>query len=288
VRGVFGFVVATSLGLAVAQAATVNILAAENFYGNVAEQIGGPEVDVASILTNPDQDPHLFEVSASTARKIAGAEIVIFNGAGYDPWMVKLLSASPAAGRATIDVARLMHRKSGDNPHLWYDPATMPTLAKALMALLVKRDPAHRAAYAARLARFEASLRPLADEIATLRRTYKGTPVTATEPVFGYMAAALGLEMRNPGFQLAIMNNTEPGASEIAAFQHDLRSRAVRLLLYNVQTSEALTERMKALARQSGVPVVGVSETEPANMNYQAWMMSQLTALGQALSSEQR
>ena len=287
-RGVFGFVVATSLGLAVAQAATVNILAAENFYGNVAEQIGGPEVDVASILTNPDQDPHLFEVSASTARKVAGAEIVIFNGAGYDPWMVKLLSASPAAGRATIDVARLMHRKSGDNPHLWYDPATMPTLAKALMALLVKRDPAHRAAYAARLARFEASLRPLADEIATLRRTYKGTPVTATEPVFGYMAAALGLEMRNPGFQLAIMNNTEPGASEIAAFQHDLRSRAVRLLLYNVQTSEALTERMKALARQSGVPVVGVSETEPANMNYQAWMMSQLTALGQALSSEQR
>jgi len=288
VRGVFGFAVATSLGLAVAQAATVNILAAENFYGNVAEQIGGPEVDVGSILTNPDQDPHLFEVSASTARKVAGAEIVIFNGAGYDPWMVKLLSASPTAGRATIDVARLMHRKSGDNPHLWYDPATVPTLAKALVALLVKRDPAHRAAYAARLARFEASLRPLADEIATLRRTYKGTPVTATEPVFGYMAAALGLEMRNPGFQLAIMNNTEPGASEIAAFQHDLRSRAVRLLLYNVQTSEALTERMKALARQSGVPVVGVSETEPANMNYQAWMMSQLTALGQALSSEQR
>lgn len=287
-RGVFGFAVATSLGLAVAQAATVNILAAENFYGNVAEQIGGPEVDVGSILTNPDQDPHLFEVSASTARKVAGAEIVIFNGAGYDPWMVKLLSASPTAGRATIDVARLMHRKSGDNPHLWYDPATVPTLAKALVALLVKRDPAHRAAYAARLARFEASLRPLADEIATLRRTYKGTPVTATEPVFGYMAAALGLEMRNPGFQLAIMNNTEPGASEIAAFQHDLRSRAVRLLLYNVQTSEALTERMKALARQSGVPVVGVSETEPANMNYQAWMMSQLTALGQALSSEQR
>jgi zinc/manganese transport system substrate-binding protein len=288
VRGVFGFVVATGLGLAAAQAATVNILAAENFYGDVAEQIGGPEVDVASILTNPDQDPHLFEVSASTARKVAGAEIVIFNGAGYDPWMVKLLSASPAAGRATIDVARLMHRKSGDNPHLWYDPATMPTLAKALVALLVKRDPAHRAAYAARLARFEASLRPLADEIATLRRTYKGTPVTATEPVFGYMAAALGLDMRNLGFQLAIMNNTEAGASEIAAFQHDLRSRAVRLLLYNVQTSEALTERMKALARQSGVPVVGVSETEPANTNYQAWMMSQLTALGQALSSEQR
>jgi zinc/manganese transport system substrate-binding protein len=287
-RGVLGFVVATALGLAAARAATLNILAAENFYGDVAEQLGGPEVEVASILTNPDQDPHLFEVSASTARKVAGAKIVIFNGADYDPWMVKLLSASPAAGRETIEVATLMHRKPGDNPHLWYDPATVPALAKTLVALLVKRDAAHGAAYAARLARFEASLGPLADEIATLRRAYKGTPVTATEPVFGYMAAALGLEMRNPGFQLAVMNNTEPSASEIAAFQHDLKSHAVKLLLYNVQTSDALTERMKALARQSGVPVVGVSETEPAGMNYQAWMMSQLTALGEALSGKQR
>lgn len=285
-RGVLAFVVASGLGLAAAPAAPISIVAAENFYGDVAEQLGGGTVEVASILTNPDQDPHLFEANASTARAIAGAGIVIFNGADYDPWMVKLLSASPAAGREVIEVATLVHSRAGDDPHLWYDPGTMPVLARALAAALVKRDPARRAAYEARLARFEASLAPLNDAIARLRLAYAGTPVTATEPVFGYMAAALGLEMRNRRFQLAIMNNTEPGAAQIAAFQNDLRTRAVKALLYNVQTSAALTERMKALARRSGVPVVGVSETEPAGTTYQAWMLSELAALERALSGK--
>ncbi len=285
-RGVLAFVVASGLGLAAAPAAPISIVAAENFYGDVAEQLGGGTVEVASILTNPDQDPHLFEASASTARAIAGAGIVIFNGADYDPWMVKLLSASSAAGREVIEVATLVHSRAGDDPHLWYDPGTMPVLARALAAALVKRDPARRAAYEARLARFEASLAPLNDAVARLRLAYAGTPVTATEPVFGYMAAALGLEMRNRRFQLAIMNNTEPGAAEIAAFQNDLRTRAVKALLYNVQTSAALTERMKALARRSGVPVVGVSETEPAGTTYQAWMLSELAALERALSGK--
>jgi zinc/manganese transport system substrate-binding protein len=285
-RGIVAFLLASGLGLAAAQAAPVEIVAAENFYGDVATQLGGSDVQVTSILANPDEDPHLFEASPSTARAIAGAGIAIFNGADYDPWMAKLLAASPAAGREVIEVAALVHRKPGDNPHLWYDPGTMPVLARTLAAALIKRDPAHRADYEARLARFEASLAPLDDAVARLRHAYKGTPVTATEPVFGYMAAAIGLEMRNPRFQLAVMNDTEPGAAEIAAFQKDLKTRAVKVLFYNVQTSEALTERMKALARKSGVPVVGVSETEPPGTTYQAWMLAQLASLDRALSGK--
>jgi zinc/manganese transport system substrate-binding protein len=285
-RGVAAFIVASGLGLAAAQAAPLNIVAAENFYGDVATQLGGSDVQVTSILSNPDEDPHLFEASPSTARAIAGAGIAILNGADYDPWMAKLLAASPAAGREVIEVAALVHRKPGDNPHLWYDPGTMSVLARTLAAALIQRDPAHRADYEARLAGFEASLAPLDDKVAHLRQAYKGTPVTATEPVFGYMAAAIGLDMRNERFQLAVMNDTEPGAAEIAAFQKDLETRAVKVLLYNVQTSEALTERMKALARKSGVPVVGVSETEPAGTTYQAWMLAQLGSLDRALSGK--
>jgi zinc/manganese transport system substrate-binding protein len=285
-RGVAAFIVASGLGLAAAQAAPLNIVAAENFYGDVATQLGGSDVQVNSILSNPDEDPHLFEASPSTARAIAGAGIAILNGADYDPWMAKLLAASPAAGREVIEVAALVHRKPGDNPHLWYDPGTMSVLARTLAAALIQRDPAHRADYEARLAGFEASLAPLDDKVAHLRQAYKGTPVTATEPVFGYMAAAIGLDMRNERFQLAVMNDTEPGAAEIAAFQKDLETRAVKVLLYNVQTSEALTERMKALARKSGVPVVGVSETEPAGTTYQAWMLAQLGSLDRALSGK--
>lgn len=286
-RGILAFALMTWLGLATAQAEPIAVVAAENFYGDVAEQVGGSSVKVTSILTNPDQDPHLFEASASTARDLAGARIVIYNGADYDPWMSKLLSASRASGRITIEVAKLVGKKAGDNPHLWYDPATMPAVAKALAAQLAKLDPDHRGDYEARRDAFDASLKPIDEKIAALRQQYAGTSITATEPVAGYLAEAIHLKVRNPRFQLAIMNNTEPSASEIAAFQKDLKTRTVKVLLYNSQTSEELTEKMRSIAKESGVPIVGVTETEPDGKKYQDWMLSELAALETGLSGKQ-
>jgi zinc/manganese transport system substrate-binding protein len=286
-RGILAFALATSLGLAAAKAEPIAVVAAETCYGDVAEQVGGSAVKVTSILTNPDQDPHLFEASASTARALAAARIVIYNGADYDPWMSKLLSASRATGRITIEVAKLVGKKAGDNPHLWYDPATMPAVAKALAAQLAKLDPDHRSDYEARRDAFDASLKPIDEKIAALRQRYAGTAITATEPVAGYMAEAIHLRVRNPRFQLAIMNNTEPSASEIAAFQKDLKTRTVKVLLYNSQTSEELTEKMRSIAKDSGVPIVGVTETEPEGKKYQDWMLSELTALETGLSGKQ-
>ncbi len=278
------WLVACIIGIPTAGAAPLRIVAAENFYGDVARQIGGGAVAVTSILSNPDQDPHEFEASPSTARALAEAQLVIYNGADYDPWAVKLLSASPFSSRVVIVAASLMHRRAGDNPHLWYAPATMPTLAAELARALARLDPARRADYARRLASFRRSLAPLDAKIAELRQKYSGTRVTATEPVFGYMADALGLVVRNPGFQLAIMNDTEPSAADIAKFEKDLRSRAVKVLIYNSQTSDALTRRMRMIATDAGVPVVGVSETEPRGKDYQEWMLSQLDALDRALA----
>ena len=280
---VIGFIVLVAAA-STAAAEPIKVVAAENFYGDIARQIGGGEVAVASILDNPDQDPHEFEASPSTARAFAEARVVIVNGAGYDEWATKLLNASPSPSRAVVSLATLLHKETGANPHLWYDPAAIPALAKVLAGLFGKLDPVHQADYARRLAMFQQSLEPLAARIAELRARYSGTPVTATEPVFGYMAAALGLHMRNKGFQLAVMNDTEPGPGAIAAIEKDLRSRAVRVLLYNSQTSEALTRRMQKIAAQSGVPVVGVSETEPPGKDYQEWMLSQLGALDRALA----
>lgn len=280
-------VILLGCGLRAANAEPISIVAAENFYGDVAEQVGGSAVKVISILTNPDQDPHLFEASASTARDLAAARIVILNGADYDPWVIKLLAASRAPGRVTLEVAKLVGKKPGDNPHLWYGPPTMPSLAQALAAELAKLDPDHRADYESRRDAFIASLEPIDDKVAALRQQYAGVAVTATEPVAGYLAEAIKLKVRNQRFQLAMMNGTEPSASEIAAFQQDLKTRAVKVLLYNRQTSEGLTQKMRALAKQSGVPVVGVAETEPVGMKYQDWMLSELSALETGLSGKQ-
>jgi zinc/manganese transport system substrate-binding protein len=264
---------------------TFNIVAAENFYGDVAQQVAGANATVASILSNPDQDPHLFEVSPSVARQLSSAAIIVYNGADYDPWMAKLLAVSRSPNRKVIVVANLMHRMPGDNPHLWYDPPTMPTYAKALADLLAERDPAHQTEYQQRLRDFLASLQPMQTKIAELRAKFSGTSVTATEPVFGYMATALGFNMRNERFQLAVMNDTEPRVSDVAAFENDLRKHTARLLLYNSQATNAAAQHLLAIARQAKIPVVGVTETEPAGKNWQDWMMDELNAVAQALAN---
>lgn len=262
----------------------ITVVAAENFYGDIARQIGGDRVAVTSILTNPDQDPHLFETTPGTVRQIANARIVILNGANYDPWAEKLLQAAPRPDRAVINAAELTGRKAGANPHLWYDPATMPAVAKAIAAALTQADGAHAADYASRLDATLAKLAQIDARIAQLKTKHAGKAVTATEPVFGPMAAALGLTMRNERFQLAMMNDTEPSARDVAAFENDLKERKVKALIYNSQVSEKLTERLLALARKSKVPVVAVTESMPANANFADWVLAELDKLDKALS----
>jgi zinc/manganese transport system substrate-binding protein len=261
----------------------IDIVAAENFYGDVARQIGGPEVAVTSILSNPDEDPHLFEASPSVARAISAARIVVMSGIDYDPWVEKLLGAAKSSDRQTIVVAELAGKKNGDNPHIWYDIAIMRKFANTLADDLGNADPAHRAEYQQRYAKFAKSLEPIDAKIKELRGRLAGSEVTATEPVFGYMIDALGMKSRNQSFQLAVMNNTEPSASDVAAFEDDLKSHKVRLLVYNSQASDPIAEHMMKLAKASGVPVVGANETEPPGETYQAWMQSELDAVDHAL-----
>jgi zinc/manganese transport system substrate-binding protein len=272
-----------ALTWAPANAQGLQVLAAENFYGDLAQQIGGPDVQVVSVLLNPEQDPHLFEASASTARLIKQAQLVVYNGIHYDPWMEKLLKAAKSPNRKVLVAAELTQHRAGDNPHLWYDPANMMTVAKAIARELQTLDPAHGAAYASRLGAFLQSMEPLTAKITAFKAKYAGLSVTATEPVFGYMAQALGLQMRNSGFQLAIMNDTEPRVSDVIQLEQDLRTRRVRVLFFNSQASNRSALKIQKLALASKIPVVGVTETLPAGKHYQNWMLDQISTLESSL-----
>ena len=262
----------------------VTVVAAENFYGDLASQIGGANVTVTSILSNRDEDPHLFEASPETAKALTGAKVVIANGVDYDPWMEKLLSAHKAPGRKEIVVGTLVGHKPGDNPHLWYDPAYMKAAGKALVADLQAVDPAHKADYEQGYSKFLDSLKPLDDKIAAMRKSYAGQPITASEPVFGYQAGLIGLKVHNEKYALAIMNNAEPTPSEVAGFENDLKGKKVKAMLYNAQASEPAVGKLVQMAKDNGIPVVGVAETEPSGSTYQAWMMGQLDTLDKALA----
>ena len=264
----------------------VAIVAAENIYGDIAAQIAGNDAAVTSLISNPAQDPHLFEASPSAVRRIADAQIVIVNGAGYDPWIEHLLQANPNPKRIVISAATVTGSKPGDNPHLWYDPTTLPRVANAVAVTLSAADPAHAAAFATRLNTLLNALKRIDAPVAALRDKYHGTPVTATEPVFGPMAQALGLAMRNERFQTAVMNGTEPSAHDLAEIERDLTERKVKVLFYNSQVNEVLGARLRDLARASNIPIVGVTETLPAGMHVQDWLLSELDATGKALGSK--
>ena len=270
--------IACWLGVPSLQAQSVNIVAAENFYGGIAHQIAGHSADVVSILSNPNQDPHEFQTDATTAKAVEQADIVIYSGIGYDDWMQKLLGLKGKPGRTVICVADLIGAKTGDNPHIWYEPRTMPALADKLGEIL--KQPG-------RAATFDKSMGELTDEIGKIKSARAGTSVTATEPVFGYMAGALGFKMLNYSFQIAVMNDTEPSFKDTSGFEKSLTSGAAKILFYNSQVSDPVTQRMQSIAKSSNVPVVGVTETQPpGSRSYVAWMMSELkdveTAFAQA------
>ncbi len=262
----------------------VKIVAAENMYGKIAEAIGGNLVAVTSIISNPNEDPHLFEARPQTAEALKNAKIIIYNGIGYDGWMAKLLATHAPAGAAVIVAADLVSARDGQNPHLWYKPQTAPAVAQALARQLEKDVPGHAADVQKNLAAFTASLKPVDEKIAALRSQYEGTVVAATEPVFGYMADALGLKMENAAFQEAVMKDEEPSATLVASFEKGLADGTIRVLFYNSQVTDAATRRILDIARANHVPVVGVTETAPQDKSFAAWMLAELEATGTALA----
>ena len=258
-------------------ASKTSIVAAENFYGGVALEIAGNSADVTSIMNNPNQDPHEFTTDAATARAVADADIVIYNGIGYDDWMDKLLGAQGKPGRIVIRVADLIEAKSGDNPHIWYDPRTMPALAARLSEIL--KQPENFAA-------FQKEMTAVTSKIAEIKSAHSGTVVTATEPVFGYMADALGFKMENYEFQVAVMNDTEVSFQQASDFQKSLHDKSMKILFYNSQVTDPVTQREQEIAKKLGVAVIGVTETQPPGArNYADWMLAELNQVETALET---
>ena len=262
------------------------VVAAENEYGNVASQIGGRYVQVASVEDNPNTDPHTYEVSPSVAREVSSAALVIQNGVGYDAFMGKIESASPSSGRRVIDVQHLLGLPdSTPNPHLWYDPKTMPAVARALGGDLAALDPAHASYFRANVVRFDASLRPWLQAIAAFKARYAGAPAASTEPVADYLLQAMGIHNLTPfGFQAAIMNGTDPTPQDVALENGFFSKHQVKVFAYNQQVVDSLTESIRANAQKNGVPVVGVYETMPTpGYDYQSWMLAETAALERAV-----
>jgi zinc/manganese transport system substrate-binding protein len=268
------------------RSSALRVVAAENFWGSIAAQLGGDRVQVTSVITSPATDPHDYEPTAADARAFADAQLAIVNGVGYDPWASNLLAADPVGERIELTVGDLLGLEAGDNPHRWYSPADVHRVIGAISADYAKLDPGHAAYFRRRRARFEArSLRRYEQLLATIRRRYAHAPVGASESIFAPLARALGLDLVTPrSFLNAISEGTEPTAADKTTIDRQIARRQIRVWVYNSQNSTPDVARITDAARKRGIPVTTVTETlSPPTASFEAWQVRQLEALAAAL-----
>ncbi len=264
----------------------IAVVAAENVWGDIASQIGGDRAAVTSIIKEPGADPHLYETSTRDAAAVDKARVVIRNGLSYDDFVDKLLAASVHPERAVVSIDTVLGARGDQaNPHLWYQIPRLAEVADAISSALAQAEPAGAAAFRANAERFDASLQPVLAVISTIKARYVGSPVAYTERVPGYLLDAAGLSVTSPeAFARAVESGNDPSPRAVQQMEALLRAKAVKVLLCNSQATSPVTDHIRALARQYGVPVVGVSETIPSNeQSFQSWQLHQATALLQAL-----
>jgi zinc/manganese transport system substrate-binding protein len=263
----------------------LTVIAAENFWGNLASQIGGSHVAVTSLISSPDADPHLFEPGTRDGLAVATASVVIVNGANYDPFMGKLLAAAPSSHRTVVTVSDVLHVTGSDpNPHLWYDTPELPVVVNAIASAFSSADPADAAAYRAGAERTIAALQPLEQAVRQLGATDAGDPVAYTERVPGLLLAAAGLRVLTPtGFARSIEDGTDPSAADVESMRNLITTKAIDVLLYNEQATSPVTAQLQSLAHSNGIPVVPVTETMPTGATFESWQLGQVKALAAAL-----
>ncbi|HET6792980.1 MAG TPA: zinc ABC transporter substrate-binding protein [Acidimicrobiales bacterium] len=264
----------------------VRVVAAENFWGSVAAQIGGTRARVTSIVNRPGADPHAYEPTPSDARAVADAALVIENGVGYDPWMPRLLSADDGT-TVVLDAGDVVHAGDGANPHLWYDPADVAAVTHRIARDLERIDPADGAYFAAREQRFTTvDLAPYHAAIAAIRARYAGTPVGASESIFAMMAPALGLRLVTPpSFLRAVSEGADVSSADKATIDAQIRDRRIRIYVYNRQNLTPDVQAQLAEVRAAHIPDVGITETPtPASASFQSWQTDQLRAIESALA----
>jgi len=273
-------------GAGTAAGGRLRVVAAENFWGSIAAQLGGDRTRVSSIIVNPSTDPHSYEPSAKDARTIAGAEVAIVNGIGYDNWAPKLLAASPLAGREVLNVGDLLGLKEGDNPHQWYSPASVQRVIAQIVADYDRLDPAGAAYYAQRERTFQtidlANYDRLRKEI---RERYAGTPVGYSESIFRPLGEDLHLRLLTPySFAKAVAEGTDVTAEDKQAVDRQAEDRQIEVWVFNSQNVTPDVQRVNELAKAAGIPIATVTETlDPAGDTFEQWQVAELEGLMRAL-----
>lgn len=253
---------------------SIHVTSSVNFYGEVAKNVLGKYGKVTSIINNPNIDPHDFNPASSDAKNVYQANLVIYNGLGYDTWAQKLLSSNKNVD--SINVGKLMGKKTGDNPHIWYNVATMEKLANELANKFSKLQPSHKKAFEENAKAYIAKLKVLNQQLMDIKKNKINKPVAVSEPVFDYSLANMGYTVSDKSFEEATEKDNDPSPKSIREIQNDIKNHKLAFFVYNRQVNSKTVTNLVNLAKQNNVPVVSVTETKPSNeATYISWMQNQ-------------
>lgn len=264
----------------------LNIVTTTDFYGEVAKKIVGNKGSVTSIISNPAVDPHDFEPTTKTAQIVSKANVTVANGLGYDSWMNKLDKQDGTYVKIGEDV---MDKKTGDNPHIWYNPQTMPKYAQYLADELSKQQPKNKKYFQENAKKYIASLKPVKAELSKLKTASQKVTdkeVYVSEPVFDYSIKATGFKVGNKEFEKAVENGTDPTPQTIKTMQDNIKAKKIAFFVLNTQTDSKLVNNLVDLAKKNDIPVLEVTETLPKDKTYTEWMLSQYKAMNKILQGE--
>jgi zinc/manganese transport system substrate-binding protein len=264
----------------------ISVVAAENFWGSIASQVGGEHVVVTSIIKDPNADPHTYEPISRDARAIADAQYIIVNGAGYDAWIEKLLSANPTAGRKVLNVSDFFGKKEGDNPHMWYNPEYIKSIIGKMRDDFKAIDPADASAFDQSAQQYlDVGLKQYDSLISDIKAKYGGTPVGATESIFAYLAPSLGLNLITPqSYMNAVSEGADISASNETIVEQQIDQKQIKVLVYNSQNTPPNILILLNKARALGIPTPTLTETlTPATATFQDWQSTQLQGIEDAL-----
>ncbi|WOT39785.1 metal ABC transporter solute-binding protein, Zn/Mn family [Streptomyces coeruleorubidus] len=269
--------------------AKVPVVASTNVYGDIVRSIGADKVDVTSVISDPDQDPHSYEADTQNQLALSKAKVVVENGGGYDDFVDRMLKSGHNDAAQVINAVRISGKTapkgSALNEHVWYDFPTVARVADRISAALAKADPADAAAFRKNATAFKAELTPLEAKEARIKKEHGGEAVAITEPVPLYMTEASGLVNRTPAaFSEAIEEGDDVSPRVLQESLALFGGRKVEVLVYNEQTSGPQTEKSEAAAKAAGIPVVPVTETLPKGEDYLGWMTANVDALASALA----
>jgi zinc/manganese transport system substrate-binding protein len=264
----------------------LQVVAAENFWGSIARQLGGSKVAVQSIIVNPSTDPHSYEPTASDGVALAKSRMAIVNGIGYDLWASKLIAANPSSSRKVLNVGDLLGLVEGDNPHQWYSPSSVQRVVAQIVADYKQLDPKDSAYFDQQRAIFETKgLAEYNKMIAAIRARYAGVPVGYSESIFQPLGKALGLKLLTPySFAKAIAEGTDVSAADKQTVDTQAQSRLIKVWVYNSQNATPDVQRVNQLARAAHIPITTITETlSPASATFEQWQVAELQNLQQAL-----